>query len=141
MPLVVLVNSSTVNPFELICSQLIVQPKMHLQWKFEPNRCILNEIWTSQKIAKNAFFLTIVPSEKFRYLENGTIFFQTACVQTHQTLAPIIYWAAYVKIRRGLCGMAHKKKCFEFKKTILRKWEFRVYSPLCLQIIAPGNFS
>ena len=41
------------------------------------------------KNRKKYHFLTIVLSEKFQYLKNGTIFFQTACATIHQTLAPI----------------------------------------------------
>ncbi len=40
---------------------------------------------------KNMPFGMIVSSEKFKYLENGTIFFQMACVEIYQTLAPITY--------------------------------------------------
>ncbi len=58
---------------------------------FKANACILDEMWMSQKIAKNAPFLTILPSEKFKYLENETIFFQTVSVEIHQILAPITY--------------------------------------------------
>jgi len=36
-------------------------------------------------------FSTIASSEKFRYLKNGTIFLQVACVEIHLTLAPMIY--------------------------------------------------
>jgi len=39
---------------------------------------------------KRTFWMT-VPSTKFKYLENGTIFFQMAGAEIHQTLAPITH--------------------------------------------------
>ena len=33
----------------------------------------------------------IVLSEKLKYLDNGTLFFETACVEIQQTLSPITY--------------------------------------------------
>jgi hypothetical protein len=44
-----------------------------------------------RKNRKTCTFLTIVPSEKFEYLKNGTIFFEMACAEMLQTLAPITY--------------------------------------------------
>ncbi len=44
-----------------------------------------------RKNRKKCDFLTIVPSEKLEYLKNGTIFFQTACAEMLQTLAPTTY--------------------------------------------------
>ncbi len=40
---------------------------------------------------KMSFLDDRVVSEKFKYLENGTIFFQTVCVEIHQTFARITY--------------------------------------------------
>ena len=45
----------------------------------------------SQKIAKKCTFLAIATSQKVKYLENGTRFFETTCVEIHQILAPITY--------------------------------------------------
>jgi hypothetical protein len=67
------------------------------------------------KNRKKCHFLTIVLSEKFKYLENGTIFCQALCVEIHQTLASI----KYIKTSpigdhrldtggRGLRKMAHR---------------------------------
>ncbi len=58
----------------------------------------------------------MVPSEKLEYLKNGTIFFQTACAEMLQTLAPTTYIKTgrigdhrLSTVGRGLYGMAHKK--------------------------------
>ena len=84
------------------------------QYKFE-----LNWIyhWWDIDVIKNHEkwpFLTIVPPEKYKYLNNGTIFFQTACVTILRTLTS----KTYIKLNkigrprlsmlgRGLHGLAH----------------------------------
>jgi len=67
-----------------------------------------------RKNRKKYNFLTIVPSKKLEYLKNGTIFFQTACAEMLQTLAPTtciktgpIGDHRLSTVGRGLYGMAH----------------------------------
>ena len=43
------------------------------------------------KNRKKCTFLATAPAQKLKYLESGTIFVQTACVEIHQILAPITY--------------------------------------------------
>ena len=64
-----------------------------------------------------------VPSEKFGYLKNGTIFFEKVNVRFHQTLASITYIKAsqisdhrLSGFGRGLCGLAHVQWPSIFKK-------------------------
>ena len=67
---------------------------------------------------KKRHFLVRVPSEKFRYLKNGIIFFEKVGVRFHQTLASITYIRAsqiddhrLSGFGRSLHGLAHIDIC------------------------------
>ncbi len=93
--LIVWVNPITSSSFELaFFNDKYLNLKCIYSNNFKPNRCLLYEIWMSQrtqKIVKNAFFLLVVLSEKFKYLENGEGSFWTNWTEIYQTCFPIKY--------------------------------------------------
>jgi hypothetical protein len=77
---------------------------------------------------KCSFSGAIVPSEKFKYVENETIFFQTTCVEIHRTLDPITYVKngqigdhRLSRVGHDLCGMTHKTNLY------ISKYSIRIY--------------
>ena len=86
MYLVILGNSPILHLFKLIFFLGIQNHDTYSQYKFQLN-CKYR--WWDIDVTKNHEkwpFLTIVPSEKYKYLNNGTIFFQTAWVTILRTL-------------------------------------------------------
>ncbi len=93
--------------------------------------------------------LAIVSSEKFKYLENSAIFFQTACAEIHQIRVPITYIKTsqigdhrLSRVDRGLCEMVHKDLATSLKsrkKVITREEQRMRTNRIELLLVSSGS--